>query len=339
MWKTSEGIAWIPAKAPHARSMGFDLDFTLVKPHGKRRHPKDADDWEYLPNVREVLEAMALNYNIVIFTNQATRRPKIIKKRIENIVKDLGIAVQVYVAMDHNIFRKPSTGMYDFWKEQNTKDSGKATLRLFVGDAAGRPGDFSDSDYGFARNTDTSFITPEEYFNPQGDAPEGKPAILPRPDIKPQICTKLPETDILLIVGYPNTGQEEIRMFNYPDHVVKYARHKTFPPKCFIGGTFVDKAKRKEIIDKLAPRKITCIFIDATMEQSQRMSLYHMRFEYTQREGTVLKRARGLKMPPRQVFYGLRKKFSKPTKAEGFAQVIKVPICSNKWSAEILNMC
>lgn len=81
---------------------------------------------------------------------------------------------RVLAATSKDIFRKPSTGMFDFvvklyeekgWKigeydhyAQLTADHEKT---IFVGDAAGRKGDHSDTDFTMALNAGIAFATPE----------------------------------------------------------------------------------------------------------------------------------------------------------------------------------
>lgn len=70
------------------------------------------------------------------------------------------------VEKEKDFFRKPETGMwYQLIKDINEMgpeiDFDKS---FFVGDAAGRKNDFSDSDRKFARTLNLQFFTPEEFF-------------------------------------------------------------------------------------------------------------------------------------------------------------------------------
>lgn len=70
---------------------------------------------------------------------------------------------------DHKLMRKPETGM---WKKLETyvKEALGENYDLdlqqsfFVGDAAGRDGDFLDSDKRFAESNGVKFDVPEDYF-------------------------------------------------------------------------------------------------------------------------------------------------------------------------------
>ena len=64
--------------------------------------------------------------------------------------------------LDFPNFRKPNTGMLEeFHRDIDQEDA----ILYYVGDAAGRRGDFSDSDMEFANNGDLEFYTPEELFS------------------------------------------------------------------------------------------------------------------------------------------------------------------------------
>lgn len=58
-------------------------------------------------------------------------------------------------------YRKPNTGMLqEFYQDIESQNK----IEYYVGDAAGRKNDFSDSDKAFAINADLHFYTPEELF-------------------------------------------------------------------------------------------------------------------------------------------------------------------------------
>jgi len=69
----------------------------------------------------------------------------------------------VYTATARDGYRKPSTGM---WSVATRELKGDVDLdgSYLVGDAAGRKGDFSDSDKMWAAGIGIGFFTPEEFF-------------------------------------------------------------------------------------------------------------------------------------------------------------------------------
>lgn len=73
--------------------------------------------------------------------------------------------------------RKPGKGMWDLFVSKLAPSSGSAaapdaSLSFYVGDAAGRLGDFADSDKGFAEAAGLRFQTPEEFFGGPTDVSE-----------------------------------------------------------------------------------------------------------------------------------------------------------------------
>lgn len=151
----------------------FDLDDTLVKSaHNSHnssvnyvhlhnsRLPAEPDT--FLPGVLETLRGLAKsNVPIVIMTNQgglAYNNTKVLP-RLERILTDLtkelpSASIQCYVAGNRNTYRKPMTGLFEAKIWPNFP---KAMQWSYVGDAAGREGDFSSTDRKFAYNIDLLF--------------------------------------------------------------------------------------------------------------------------------------------------------------------------------------
>lgn len=182
----------------------FDLDGTLVDTKTGLKFAKGPSDWRWWaskdmkkPNVMEKLKKLVTDrYIIVIFTNQggvvATKTSKsylAFTGRVNNILKELNSEKEVpglfvYASPkkpssknqkilvssdeDHALMRKPNIGMWselvEYFEDQDyTIDTSNS---FFVGDAAGRPNDFLDSDKMFARNVNLQFKIPEEIFGP-----------------------------------------------------------------------------------------------------------------------------------------------------------------------------
>lgn len=183
---------------------GFDLDDTLVKTKSGSKMPKGAYDWTWWrPKglsdskvLQKLLETHQKKFVIVIFTNQGgiiaqpssksyqnfINRVNDIELKIRSYAKDEELQIQVFAAPKrpatpnkniksssdelHKKMRKPSVGMWDEL-ERVLSEYGYTCDRknsVFIGDAAGRVGDFLDSDKEFARNIGITFFTPEEYF-------------------------------------------------------------------------------------------------------------------------------------------------------------------------------
>lgn len=128
-------------------------------------------------------------YLIVIFSNQGgvvpkpdTKRYAYLCDRVSQIANDLKAPFWFYAATKESgtkkstststksstvSYRKPAPGMWmhfvaELENEGYTVDYQKS---FFVGDAAGRKSDFSDSDKKFASAVGLNFLTPEEFFN------------------------------------------------------------------------------------------------------------------------------------------------------------------------------
>jgi bifunctional polynucleotide phosphatase/kinase len=141
----------------------FDLDSTIIKPLNGRTFPKNHSDWMFLyTDIPDKLRIISKTNNIIIFSNQLglktdTRRDTF-KLKIEMMYKSLDIPFKIFASTNRNHYRKPCIGMW------NLLDSSMTDTSIYIGDAAGRPGDFSDSDKKFAENIGIPFFTPEEFF-------------------------------------------------------------------------------------------------------------------------------------------------------------------------------
>ena len=172
------------------RIAAFDLDWTIIRSvHG--RFMKSADDWAFLPNRISTLKGYRdAGYTLAIFTNQGFTGAKLTTalNRINNIIAAIhaeGITPWVLVSTGKDIYRKPNTGMWQVLEQSLPIDKVNS---FYCGDAAGRPGDHSDSDKMFASNIEIPFYTPEQIF--------------PRNNIS------IPDTQAMFIfVGMPGSGK------------------------------------------------------------------------------------------------------------------------------------
>ncbi len=175
----------------------FDLDGTLTYAE-KHLYPRLPDDIHLLPRRRHVLRKCAGKYTVFIFTNQKSRSPTEVQKRLERLqtfINKVKVPVIVCVSTGDDKYRKPNTGMFDFCTDR----FGQPARAYFCGDAGGRPGDFSDSDRLFAENSGLVYKTPEQIFKPK----------------KLHITT---ERNMVVFVGMPGVGKTTF----YKTHLNSY---------------------------------------------------------------------------------------------------------------------
>lgn len=207
----------------------YDIDGTIIITKSGKVFATDVSDWKIIfPEVKSCLKNLHENdFKIVFFTNQnGIEKGKILladfKLKVENILKELEVPIQVFISVSSGIYRKPSTGMWDYLTNNTNGniiiDKNKS---FYVGDAAGRPKDwvkgmkkdFSCSDRLFAINVGLKFETPEEHFLKQ------KPAKFNLPDFNPHnVITTMnldeqysnllkKNKEVILLVGFPGSGK------------------------------------------------------------------------------------------------------------------------------------
>ena len=186
-----------------------DLDDTLIT----YAHPP-----KFLPGVIKWLETQK-HRKLIIVTNQknvSNKKLAAIREKLAELRKIL--PVDCYISTGEDRYRKPNTGVFEDFIFENTGKN-----YVYIGDAAGRPGDFSDSDRKFAFNVDLwlqfknagrmGFKTPEAVF-------QGKTVKLP-PLVKPEFSTsknfvdiktveavkKIPEPKLVIMCGVQGSGK------------------------------------------------------------------------------------------------------------------------------------
>lgn len=164
----------------------FDLDWTLAFPMKSLYH-HPADDIHLLPGRKEKLLSLYFDHHLVIFTNQLAKRkerPNIIA-RIRNFLLKIELPIFIFISFEQDSFRKPEQGLYDL----ALKILSPPKELFYVGDAVGRPQDFSNSDRLFAEKIGAKLYTPEEFF----------PAVIPE--------MKFQNKSLILLGGPPGAGK------------------------------------------------------------------------------------------------------------------------------------
>jgi|SaaInlStandDraft_4_1057021.scaffolds.fasta_scaffold06375_2 bifunctional polynucleotide phosphatase/kinase len=191
----------------------FDLDKTLVIPKiGKRGFPIDENDWKFIyDNVVDKIRQLSVDHSIMIISNQkgiSTGKQPLDgwSHKLNDICNVLNVNLCIFASIKNNKYRKPnSLWLFDLLPNNvNMFDS------FYCGDACGRVGDFSDTDYKFALNCMTKFFTPEQLFL---ERPEVVPPVI-YPNLskvkKYNITIKPRNKEIIIMVGFPGSGKSYV---------------------------------------------------------------------------------------------------------------------------------
>ena len=179
-----EETGWLSERTVHAfkykyrvgvtdknKIAAFDLDGTLIKPKSKNKFSKDINDWQPFDRTLQIRIKKLIEdgFNFVIFSNQMGVSHKFItlaqiKKKFENVIKFFNLPCVALLATNLDKFRKPATGMLEFYKTINQTRL-DVTQSLFVGDAMGRIKDHSAADLLFAFNCRLPFVPIESFLS------------------------------------------------------------------------------------------------------------------------------------------------------------------------------
>lgn len=159
----------------------IDLDGTLIKTVSGKTFPEDITDFRIqLPVLNKIVEKFPkLNY-LFIVTNQGgigkfitkldfERKLDYVQHFCESFLEErlanMYCCDSVYCdSMDKtNSYRKPNTGMLEMLAERWEIPSEEVCI--MIGDASGKPGDFSDSDKKCAENFSIDYMDVRDFLN------------------------------------------------------------------------------------------------------------------------------------------------------------------------------
>lgn len=196
MWTDSESLLTysnVEQLNPDLDIYMFDLDDTLITPKGKSRPGAPYTEWKFCKDVIKKFKSIFIDNKqlMVIVSNQKNldNYKEDFKAKLEAVIESLnneGINPQIiaYIANGVGNNRKPNTGIISDYFMPLLQEKGVTKFKLvYVGDAAGRESDHSDSDRKFLMNidlvikanfakvfkTDVHFEEPEQFF--QGKKP------------------------------------------------------------------------------------------------------------------------------------------------------------------------
>ncbi len=331
----------------------FDIDGCIICTQSGKVFPTHPGDWRilYAEIPGRLKQLTADGYKVVFVTNQmGIQKGKVkleeYKTKAENIVRKLGVPVQVFVSCGAGPYRKPGLGM---WKHlQDNCNDGIMIDKddsFFVGDAAGRPKDwapgkkkdFSCSDRLFAINAGLAFHTPEEYFLKYKKAKFDMPSFDPR-KLDPSIPVLVPasaslpstEKEVIVFVGYPASGKSHFARKHLISKGYVHASRDILGSwqKCVercqaalrenknvvIDNTNPDKESRRRYIKVAQKMKVPCRCFLFLADKNQ--ARHNERFrEMTDKSHQPIND---------MVMNMYRSKFSEPQLNEGFSEIVKV---------------
>ena len=322
MWTRKNNIAYFKPKGNEKAPIGFDLDWTLIRPK-KGLFPSNSDDWIFMPGVRKKLAKLE---SFVIFTNQT-------EKKVEEVIKKIDIVfggkAWVFIAIGYSVFRKPFPAMHDlYYKLSGTK------IKIYCGDAAGRNGvkdDFSDSDYKFALNIDAKFLTEKQYFtnNETDNIHSSKVTTGKCLPYKPK------KKEAIMMIGYPGSGKTTYakkmngnilskKSLKTVTKVLRKATEMVTRGELVIFDDCNMTAKSREKYVKWAKQqkiKLKYVYIDATIEQAKYGYAVKLYKRYKSKKDIFKGVEYAGKAPPSVAYYSMRKHKNIPQDA------IVVPFC------------
>jgi bifunctional polynucleotide phosphatase/kinase len=278
----------------------FDYDGTLVRARDGRTHAQNVGDWRWMrPSVPATLVNVAKTHRIFVITDQS--KPWKIDQ-IKTVIEILQIPITVIVG---GKTKKPNTD----WVISCLESERPA---FYVGDAAGRPGDWSDCDRVFAENMAIPFHVADQYF----------PISDPIPRIVPTDAQGAGKA--VIMVGYPGSGKSTLARY-----LVASGTHCRIDGDVFATPTaMIREAKRQMAAGA------TSVVFDSTGGTVARRKLF---VEWAATVGldpvivwvaTDIDTSMDWNAPraipiPAVAFFVYRKHFQEPTEAEG-ATVIKI---------------
>lgn len=326
----------------------FDLDHTLIRPKSGGTHVSHATDWTWLnPKIKEAITILHETcYRIVIFTNQrgiekGKRTINDFRHQIDLISADLGFQPTVLVATSNDKWRKPSPHMWWYLRDNYVEAPIDPTTIIYVGDAAGREEDFSDSDIKFAYNCGFQFRTPESFLiRTPATFPLGAAVHLPVGgfDLTEYISqhpvgmapAPAPYKEMIILVGAPGCGKSTFAHKYFPAYgyvnmdtvnkgkkgtsaqCIRKAKELILQGSVIIDNTNSSPKTRNEYIAIAAfvGAKVRCIWFDYPLQMSGHIN--------------ECRRVLGGSHVPDVAYAVFRKNFVEPTLAEGFTEVIRV---------------
>jgi bifunctional polynucleotide phosphatase/kinase len=322
----------------------FDLDYTLIKTKSGKKFPINKSDWELLyPNISEKISQLSSSI-IGIISNQKGLKTQEQKMDWIDKIKQINQIIKidfVFASIADDRYRKPLPGSYEFIKEKIVGIDWDGIVKkkkiYYIGDAFGRPNDFSDTDIKYALNNNLKFKTPEMFFEVNKD--NGKSGSIEYPNIK--YFSELEQTKLfndldsivskhkkilIITIGLPASGKSFLRK-----ELIKLYPQFTYSNNDDIH----DKVQSRMLIKKISTDHDFVIDDNTNLDKSIRdiklkqfESYYKIGiwFDYDLELCWHLNWMRmywfGAKLLPKVTYYTLRKNFNSDNLEEGFDKFI-----------------
>ncbi|KAH9975259.1 polynucleotide kinase 3 phosphatase-domain-containing protein [Lactifluus volemus] len=371
------------APTASSRVAAFDLDGTVIKsPYTlnqvgrkgskgggtKRVFQKTAHglEWEWWKAVvpQRLKEVHDSGYSIVLISNQNLKSAGLVdwKKKIPLVAAAVPeLPFRIFAATAKDGHRKPMPGIWlelerIFAQDGITIDKNTS---FYVGDAAGRAGDFASTDRKFALNVGVQFYTPEEYFLKISPAPYTLPgfhvsslkegenycnrasrvAVRTSTPSAPSLIPPEQKPEIVIFVGPPCLGKSTFYRTHFAPagyvHVnqdtlgsrpkcVKAAEEAVAAGKsCVIDNTNRDVQTRKYYLDVAKRLQVSarCFVFRGSAELAWHNNLYRT---YA-RPASVIAREPTRSLVPYSAIIGFADAFEAPSTKEGFSEVQEIP--------------
>ncbi len=168
------------------RILFADLDGTLITTASGKTFAEDCTDFRIRKDVLDKIKTMEGLEYLAIVTNQGGVPQYISHHDVEVKIKaicgfirsyfsvspfekddeGLNISAEYCASMDKdNPGRKPNTGMLENFLEYSGCRNAKKSVMLMIGDASGKPGQFSDSDRKCAENFGIDYLDVEDFLD------------------------------------------------------------------------------------------------------------------------------------------------------------------------------
>ncbi|ORZ03995.1 polynucleotide kinase 3 phosphatase-domain-containing protein [Syncephalastrum racemosum] len=339
----------------------FDLDGTLIATQSGRVHPKDMHDWRWWhPSVPSTLTRLHDDgYRLVVFSNQnglnSDARVKAFKSKVEAVLGQLSVPVDLLAAMHKDIYRKPMTGMWEYWKTHMHTAPIDLEQSFYVGDAAGRQDawklkekkDHSAGDRKFAANVGLPFHTPHEYFLDEGKAPFSWGTFIPQdyPETLPlftpsstPLVPPNPQPELVIFVGYPACGKSSFakrylipKGYVYVNQDMLKTRNRCLAAcekaladkkPVVVDNTNPEAATRKQYIDiaKKARVPVRCFHFVADEHLARHNNYYRALHTHVEAKEEENKRD----IIPDIAYRTFTSRFQEPKTTEGFDEIRKI---------------